>query len=104
MTAWALPVSPMVVDRWIRAGLLRLERPGSGYRRPYPEAERRAIVALDMALHHGSEGVDPISWSPSRRALLATVAEVARSHPAGTAHEITSPVPWIRHVLIVPEP
>lgn len=99
-----LPVSLVVVDRWIRAGLLRLDKPGTGKRRRYPEAERRAMVALDACRRLGGIDPDGEALTGPRRVLLAEVAEAARSNPAGAVVEIVTPVPWVHHVLIVPEP
>lgn len=101
-----LSVDPMTLDRWIRAGLLHLDRPGTGYRRSYPACELRAMAALDSLRRLA--GADPSPQGgkghPARRQLQHTVAELARTNEPGTAHEITTPVPWIHHVLIVPEP
>lgn len=99
-----LPVNPMTLHRWIRDGYLRLPLPGTGCRRPVPAEEMRAMLALESCRRLG--GVDPSSESrsPATRALMSTVAEVARTHPPGTAVEITTPCPYVRHVVIVPEP
>jgi hypothetical protein len=99
-----LPVSLVVVDRWIRAGFLHLDRPGQGTRRAYPESERRAMVALDACRRLAGADPDGQSLTDAHRALMSTVAEVARTHPPGTAVEITTPCPYVRHILIVPEP
>lgn len=98
-----LPVSLVVVDRWIRAGFLRLERPGTGARRTYPVPEVRAMLALDACRRLAGADPDGQSLTDAHRSLMSTVAEVARTHPPGTAVEITTPCPYVRHVVIVPD-
>lgn len=100
-TVPALPVTLVTVDRWIRAGLLRLDHPGTGTRRTYPPAEVRAMRAIVAARCLGGASPDGQYLTGSSLPLLVTVAELARTNEPGTAHEITSPVPWIRHVLVV---
>ncbi len=96
----ALPISLATIDRWIRAGLLHLDRPGSGRRRQYPPAEMAALLALvDVGASTDGE-----TWTPERRTLLADVADAARSNPPGAVVEIASPVPYVWHILIVPAP
>jgi hypothetical protein len=99
-----LPVNDMTVDRWTRAGFLRLASPGTGRRREYPPGEIRAMIALDAFRRRCGTDPSGVAFTDAERELMSTIAEVARTHPPGTAHEIASPVPWIRHVVIVPEP
>lgn len=95
----------MTLSRWVRHGLVRLESPGSGRRRTYPPEELRVLRALIAATTLGGAPRWPApGWTPAVRAFLATVAEVARSNPPGTAHEIVTPCPYVRHIVIVPEP
>lgn len=98
-----LPVSDMTVNRWIHRGLLRLPLSGTGRRRDYPDAEVRAMRAVDSVRRLG--GVEPVgvNWGPAGHELARTVAEVARSNPAGTVVDIPSPCPYVRHILVVPD-
>lgn len=98
-------------EDWAQSGLVQVDKRGSGYLRSYPAPELRAARALDSLRRLA--GIDPARGtgnlgSPTRQApviaLQRTVAELARTNEPGTAHEITTPVPWVRHVLIVPEP
>lgn len=100
----SLPVSDMTVNWWIHMGLLRLPLPGTGSRRVYPDAEVRAMRAIDSMRRLA--GVEPVgvNWGPAGHELARIVAEVARSNPPGTVVELPSKSPLVRHVLVVPEP
>lgn len=93
------------LDAWIRAGLLHLSMPGTGRRRAYPPEELRAARALDSLRRLGgiSPGGESRDRDGRRRALQHAVAECARTNPPGTVHDLPSPAPWLRVVLIVPE-
>ncbi len=93
---------------WHRAGLVRFKRPGQGGGRiVLAPAELRVVHALDSlrrlgggSLTTGADGRLPEAIVRLRR----DVADAARSNPPGTVVELPSPVPWVRHVLVVPEP
>lgn len=102
-TAPVLPVNPMLLHRIIRHGLVRLELPGPGRRRRYPPEELRALRAVAAGLT-GGHNSGPEKWTPARLRFLADVADAARSNPPGEVVEIVTPCPFVRHVLIVPEP
>lgn len=93
------PVNLAALDRWLRAGVIHLPRPGTGYRRHYPPAELRAIHAV-----HAAVGSSSGAWTPQRRTLLVAIAAAARSNPPGSVVELPSPVSYVRHVLVVPSP
>lgn len=102
-------VTPVDIDRWITAGLLRLSKPGSGIRRRYPAAELRAIRALDSlrrlggASPNGADaGVD--YQRQKRRVLQVAVAAAARDNPPGTIVEVPTQSSCVRVVVVVPEP
>lgn len=93
---------------WTRHGWIRSDSPGSGRIRTLPAGEERAVAAIDALRRLGGvtrDGFgDTMSGYEARTVLRHTVAELARSNPAGSVHEIKTPVPWIRHILIVPSP
>lgn len=99
-------VNDPTLQAWIRAGLLDLTQPGTGKRRTYSPAEVRAIRALDSLRRLGgiSPGVESGHGRPGvRLALQHAVAECARANPPGSVHDLPSPAPWLRVVLIVPK-
>lgn len=100
----AVPLDDMTLYRWIRAGLLHLPTPGTGHRRSYPEAELRAMRAVDSIRRLGGAEPQGESWNAARYALARDVAEAARTHASGDVVDIASPVPFVRHVLVVPGP
>lgn len=100
-------ISLVDIDRWIRAGLLRLSMPGSGRRRRYPIKEVRAALALDSLRRLGGArgSINGCAGAPGAgRQLQHDVAQAARSNPPGTVVELETGPAWLRVVVVVPEP
>lgn len=85
------PIDNMTLNRWVHLGLVH--PPLSGRWRDYSDAEVRAVLAIDSMRRLG----------PAGHELARTVAEAARSNPAGTEVDLPSPVPYVRLILVVPD-
>lgn len=96
-------IDDMTMDRWIRAGIIRVQRLGPGRSRKVTDDEMRAIAAVDSVRRLAGTAPTSEAYTPSVRALMVVAAEAARTNPPGTIVELASKSPHVRHILVVPE-
>ncbi len=65
--------------------------------------ERTADAVMSVRRLGGASTDDGTPWGPAANSLARSVADAVRDNPPGAVVELPSPVPFVRHILVVPE-